>query len=124
MTGQIDARRRPSEAEVLERIRTPQVPAVLPTLRVRSLAEVERDGDDDMHRLHRFVETFVNGLHGGDQDRAKDHWTGTGFSARQAFQQQEGADGDHHGTAGAGDRSRRRTRKGPMPTCRRDLDHR
>jgi len=74
VTGQIDARRRLGAAEVLERMRTPPGPDADPPLRVRSLAELERDGNED---TRRFVETFVNGPHSGDQDRAKDHWTRT-----------------------------------------------
>ncbi|MER6206365.1 DUF6313 family protein [Streptomyces sp. NPDC001642] len=75
VTGQIDARRRLSEAEVLERMRTPgDGHGADPPLRVRSLAELERDGDEN---TRRFVEKFVNGPHAGDQERAKDHWTRT-----------------------------------------------
>ncbi|MGW4676267.1 DUF6313 family protein [Streptomyces sp. NPDC004324] len=72
VTEQIDARRRLGEAEVLERMHTLQGSADSPALRVRSLAELEQEGDESMRR---FVEIFVNGIHGRDQERAKDHWT-------------------------------------------------
>ncbi|MFJ6085117.1 DUF6313 family protein [Streptomyces sp. NPDC092369] len=74
VTGQIEARRRLGEAQVLERMHTPQDPTVGPTLRVRSLAELEREGDENMRR---FVDLFVNGIHDGDQEQARGHWTRT-----------------------------------------------
>ncbi|MER6961908.1 MULTISPECIES: DUF6313 family protein [unclassified Streptomyces] len=75
LSQQIDARRRLTEAELLDHMSNPAPPAPASSsgLRICSLADLHAEGGD----ARRFVEEYVNNPHGGDHERAKEHWTAT-----------------------------------------------
>ncbi|MGW6890385.1 DUF6313 family protein [Streptomyces chartreusis] len=75
LSQQIDARRRLTEAELLDDMSHPAapVPAFSGGLRIRSLVDLHAEGGD----ARQFVEEYVNGPHSGDHELAKGHWTAT-----------------------------------------------